>query len=716
MPERKIAGRAVCVACAWAVLAATLLAGEPGQPAAGPRQKANRKTRSIQQQGLPESDAGVLHGGYWLDPVKDEPAATLYKTFFSETVQKDVSYLVYLPPDYETETERRWPVVYWLHGGGGNQRTGDNFVERLDAAIRSGAAPAMIAVLVNGVGGSLFCDSIDGNVPVESVIVKDLIPHVDAAYRTHGTRRMRAIEGFSMGGFGALHLGFKYPHLFGGVTALAHAPIRPDSGWPKVERVWQLGPFAGNVDYFAENDPFQLVEKNAEAIRVGTQTRLTVGDADNPNTVARTRELHEKMTGVDLPCQLIVVPGIKHSYMNLYAELGDGEFQFYRSLFSGQGTESDAPESARQQEAASMCGLYAGVKIPDTQEEADRLVAALRDNSFLTGVLLSVPWREIEPAEGQYDWSGLDRAVELIRKAGKQYKLKVTPGIYSPDYIYNAGAERFDTIIANVNRANYGDATTIPVPWDPGYQRHFSRLICTLGKRYASDPHCVAVTLTCANYQSAEMHLPPRPEDMETWKRFGLSAEKLLGVYQKYLDEWACAFPRQVVCLHVSKSTDLEGASKNEFAERIIRYGLEKYPRRFAIQSNGLNGRKEAPAASDDPLLCYSDRLLNGFQSFAGFASTPQRQGGVEMAVLNYVRGNAEYWELWQADGLSTETCRQIQAALDEATSLGYEAYRKKLIATGQYRRAEDDPWPRLREEMRRRKDAARVQTQGGGA
>lgn len=199
----------------------------------------------------------------------------------------------------------------------------------------------MIAVLVNGVGGSLFCDSIDGKVPVETVIVNDLIPHIDAAYRTHGTRQMRAIENFSMGGFGALHLGFKYPHLFGAVTALAHAPIRPDSGWPKVERVWQLGPFAGNVDYFAENDPFQLVEKNADTIRAGTHTRLIVGDADNPNTVARTRELHEKMTALGLPCQLLVVPEVRHSYMNLYAELGDDEFRFYESLFSGQSADAD---------------------------------------------------------------------------------------------------------------------------------------------------------------------------------------------------------------------------------------------------------------------------------------------------------------------------------------------------------------------------------------
>ena len=163
----------------------------------------------------------------WADPNKAEPAGTKYQTFHSQTIGGEVSYLVYLPPDYETHKDVRYPVVYWLHGGGGSQRTGDNFIERLDAAIRAGKAPPMIAVLVNGVGGSLFCNSIDGKKPVETVIIRDLIPHVDKTYRTYGTPEKRAIEGFSMGGFGTIHLGFKYPELFGAITAAGPRPDPP---------------------------------------------------------------------------------------------------------------------------------------------------------------------------------------------------------------------------------------------------------------------------------------------------------------------------------------------------------------------------------------------------------------------------------------------------------------------------------------------------------
>ncbi|MHC4537798.1 MAG: alpha/beta hydrolase-fold protein, partial [Planctomycetota bacterium] len=60
----------------------------------------------------------------WVDPNKAEPAATKYRTFYSKTINSEVSYLTYTPPDYDTAEGKRYPVVYWLHGLNGNQRRG----------------------------------------------------------------------------------------------------------------------------------------------------------------------------------------------------------------------------------------------------------------------------------------------------------------------------------------------------------------------------------------------------------------------------------------------------------------------------------------------------------------------------------------------------------------------------------------------------------------
>ncbi|OPZ06334.1 MAG: hypothetical protein BWZ10_02968 [candidate division BRC1 bacterium ADurb.BinA364] len=201
------------------------------------------------------------------------------------------------------------------------------------------------------------------------------------------------------------------------------------------------------------------------------------------------------------------------------------------------------------------------------------------------------------------------------------------------------------------------------------------------------------------------MHLPRRPEDMKRWEEAGLTADKLLGVYCRFMDEWAAAFPRQSVCLHMSKTAELAGISPNRFVERIVLYGLEKHPAQFALQNNGLNGRKETESDPEHPIQKYKDRLLNGYQSLASFR-TPERQGSIEMAALNFVRMDSEYWELWEADGLDAETCRRVQAAVDEARSLGYEAYKRRLIETGRYRRAEDDQWSSIMNERQRAKDA----------
>jgi len=57
----------------------------------------------------------------WLDPNKSEPAGTQYKTFHSQTIDGKVSYLLYLPPDYEKDVQQRFPVVYWLHGRDGQR-------------------------------------------------------------------------------------------------------------------------------------------------------------------------------------------------------------------------------------------------------------------------------------------------------------------------------------------------------------------------------------------------------------------------------------------------------------------------------------------------------------------------------------------------------------------------------------------------------------------
>ena len=181
----------------------------------------------------------------------------------------------------------------------------------------------------------------------------------------------------------------------------------------------------------------------------------------------------------------------------------------------------------------------------------------MRANPHLSGVCLHIGWKDIEKEPGQFDFSAIDKAVAVLRRIGMKYELGIKPGFDTPAFLYQQGAQSFATHITNPHRPNFGAAVIIPVPWDPKYQESFSRLITRVGERYSSDPLCVSVVLTCANFMSKEMHLPKTPEDRAKWNAMGDYGAKLLDVYKKYTDEWAKAFPKQQVTLHLSQTLDL---------------------------------------------------------------------------------------------------------------------------------------------------------------
>jgi len=282
----------------------------------------------------------------WLDPDRTAPPGTVYSTFISRLAGGEVSYLVYLPPDYEAAKDHRYPVVYWLHGLGGNQRAGGKFAALLDANIRSGKQPPMIAILVNGMRDSFYNDSPDGKWPIESVIVKELIPHVDKTYRTLARREARAIEGYSMGGYGAAHLGFKYPELFGIVGVMAGALITPREA---VQPAVFAKMFGSDPAYVQANDPFALVAKNAEAIRGKTVVRIAVGDQDSLKV--RNQALHELLGQLKIDHEYELVPGVAHNGNLFYSTLGDRAFTWYRNvspLWGGSPTGPVEPSNAHE--------------------------------------------------------------------------------------------------------------------------------------------------------------------------------------------------------------------------------------------------------------------------------------------------------------------------------------------------------------------------------
>ncbi|MES2692598.1 MAG: alpha/beta hydrolase-fold protein [Verrucomicrobiota bacterium] len=265
----------------------------------------------------------------WEDPVREEPAGTRYQSFLSPTLQQRVSYLAYFPPGYATDSARRYPVIYWLHGLNGDQRRGAGFTAKLDVAIKAGLAPAMIVILVNGMNDRFYCDSPDGKFPVETVIVKDLVAEVDRAHRTLARREARIVEGASMGGLGALYLGFKYPEVFGVVSGVMPGIHDEHSIVEKYPKTFE-SVYGGSREYFIRNSPWTLVEQNADALRHRTFIRVWIGGADLDWRQAFTGKFHQLLDRLDLEHEYRVIPGVAHAFLPLYEKMGEANWAFYR--------------------------------------------------------------------------------------------------------------------------------------------------------------------------------------------------------------------------------------------------------------------------------------------------------------------------------------------------------------------------------------------------
>ena len=139
----------------------------------------------------------------WVTRAVPAPGVT-HHVFACPSTKGNVSYHLYRPAAYADET-RRFPVVYWLHGSGGGLPGIPVVARRFDAAITAGKLPPCLVVFVNGLEMGMYVDWADGSAPVESMIVRDLLPQLEALRAslpeqpTCGVETMRALRDASDG-------------------------------------------------------------------------------------------------------------------------------------------------------------------------------------------------------------------------------------------------------------------------------------------------------------------------------------------------------------------------------------------------------------------------------------------------------------------------------------------------------------------------------------
>jgi S-formylglutathione hydrolase len=179
---------------------------------------------------LPAQNSAPIQGSYTRIKVHGK---SLEGNLSGEPVDRDVS--IYLPPSYQTQGNRRYPVVYLLHGytnsdvgwfgpeSRGSFANGNTMTAAADRAFTGGDTQEMILVMPNAYTiyqGSMFSNSVTTG-DWEGFIAKDLVAYMDGHYRTIPERASRGLAGHSMGGYGTFRIAAKYPQVFSSIYILS---------------------------------------------------------------------------------------------------------------------------------------------------------------------------------------------------------------------------------------------------------------------------------------------------------------------------------------------------------------------------------------------------------------------------------------------------------------------------------------------------------------
>lgn len=242
----------------------------------------------------------------------------------SKYVPGPVAYCAVLPPSYDSQPARKFPVLYFLHGLGGDQTflVGSGGWNLITDAQESKQISEFV-VITPQADSSFYINSKDGRVRYADFFVRDFIPQMEKHFRLLGTRAGRAIGGVSMGGYGALRFAFKYPQMF--VAVVAHMPALLEQlpqGSSQAGLTSYLGPAFGrplDENYWKANSPFVFARTGNLG---GLKIYFDCGDQDDFGFDAGTRALDKLLTARHIPHTEHIYSG-HHSWQFVAAHLED---------------------------------------------------------------------------------------------------------------------------------------------------------------------------------------------------------------------------------------------------------------------------------------------------------------------------------------------------------------------------------------------------------
>lgn len=233
----------------------------------------------------------------------------------SKILKRSVPYCVLLPPSYEAQKTRRFPVLYFLHGLHENAQILLNsgawdLIQDLWSQHRIGE----FLIVTPSADDSFYINARNGRDNYQSFFIREFIPYIEHRYRIRAQRRDRGIGGISMGGYGALRFAFLYPQLFAAVTAHSAALIEePQMRLTNTEAA-TLTQFFGsafgspfNRAYWDRESPFTIVKTHRRP--TGLKIYFDCGTSDEFGFFRGAKKFHDLLDKRGIPNEFHLYPG-----------------------------------------------------------------------------------------------------------------------------------------------------------------------------------------------------------------------------------------------------------------------------------------------------------------------------------------------------------------------------------------------------------------------
>ena len=238
-----------------------------------------------------------------------------YRSFRSEALGQDVPYALYLPVSYQ-DSDETYPVLFFLHGANENEKrwsTRGLTDLMLDKMVQDDRIGEFVVAIPFG-ANSFYTNSVNG-ASWEDMVMQEFIPMIESEHRVVGTRAGRAISGISMGGYGALKLGFQYPEMFNSVSAhsamllddFGDAGIDPPRAQLYAALFDSIFGISESMEHWNLNNPLRMARESADLDSLAIY--FDCGTEDEYGFFTGAQQLHDDLEARNIDHEFHLYPG-----------------------------------------------------------------------------------------------------------------------------------------------------------------------------------------------------------------------------------------------------------------------------------------------------------------------------------------------------------------------------------------------------------------------